>query len=124
MVRVAVEVHGWHALERCGLLLVVQLVSRRRKRTCSTSREEFLQLGAQRRRTQSPARRARSRAAPGLVRLRAPGGAQDMALYIAAAKAARMRDLHCRPTRRHGGGHKHRALALWDHSRDWDPGDS
>ena len=28
-----------------------------------------------------------------LVRLRAPGGAQDMALYIAAAKAARMRDL-------------------------------
>ena len=41
-------------------------------------------------------------AAPGLVRLRAPGRAQDMALYIAAAKAARM---HARPEgpRRHGG---------------------
>jgi len=59
-------------------------------------------------------------AAPGLVRLRAPGGAQDMALYIAAAKAARMRDLKAHVVTAEG---KHRALALWDHSRDWDPGD-
>ena len=59
-------------------------------------------------------------AAPGLVRLRAPGGAQDMALYIAAAKAARMRDLQAHVVTAEG---KHRALALWDHSRDWDPGD-
>ena len=70
-----------------------------------------LQLGTQRRRTQSPAG-ARSRAAPGLVRLRAPGGAQDMALYIAAAKAARVRDLQAHVVTAEG---KHRALALWDH---------
>ena len=31
MVRVAVEVHGWHALESYGLLWVVQLVSRRKE---------------------------------------------------------------------------------------------
>jgi hypothetical protein len=55
---------------------------------------------------------ARSRAAPGLVRLRAPGGAQDMALYIAAAKAARVRDLQAHVVTAEG---KHRALALWDH---------
>ena len=35
---------------------------------------------------------------PGLLRLRAPDGAQDMALYTAAAKAARMRDLQAGPT--------------------------
>jgi hypothetical protein len=43
-----------------------------------------------------------------------------MALYIAAAKAARMRDLKAHVVTAEG---KHRALALWDHSRDWDPGD-
>ena len=42
------------------------------------------------------------------------------ALYIAAAKAARMRDLKAHVVTAEG---KHRALALWDHSRDWDPGD-
>jgi len=41
-------------------------------------------------------------------------------LYIAAAKAARMRDLKAHVVTAEG---KHRALALWDHSRDWDPGD-
>ena len=43
-----------------------------------------------------------------------------MALYIAAAKAARMRDLQAHVVTAEG---KHRALDLWDHSRDWDPGD-
>ena len=43
-----------------------------------------------------------------------------MALYIAAAKAARMRDLKAHVVTAEG---KHRAIALWDHSRDWDPGD-
>ena len=47
-------------------------------------------------------------------------GAQDMALYIAETKAARMRDLKAHVVTAEG---KHRALALWDHSRDWDPGD-
>jgi len=37
-----------------------------------------------------------------------------MALYIAAAKAARMRDLQAHVVTAEG---KHRALALWDHSR-------
>ena len=48
-----------------------------------------------------------------LVRLQAPEGAHDMALYTAAAKAARV----ARPEgpRRHGGGQTNRALALWDH---------
>jgi hypothetical protein len=41
-----------------------------------------------------------------------------MALYIAAAKAARMRDLQAHVVTAEG---KHRALDLWDHSRDWDP---
>jgi len=50
---------------------------------------------------------ALSRTAPGLVRLRALGGAQDMALYIAAAKAARMRDLQAHVVTAEG---KHRAL--------------
>ena len=47
---------------------------------------------------------------PGLLRLRAPDGAQDMALYTAAAKAARMRDLQAHVVTAES---KHRALALW-----------
>ena len=38
-----------------------------------------------------------------------------MALYIAAAKAARMRDLKAHVVTTEG---KHRALALWDHSQE------
>ena len=43
-----------------------------------------------------------------------------MTLHAAAVKAARMRNLKAHVVTAEG---KHRALALWDHPRDWDPGD-
>ena len=57
---------------------------------------------------------------PGMVRIRAPKGAQNMTLYAAAVKAARMRDLKAHVVTAEG---KHRALALWEDARTWDPGD-
>ena len=51
---------------------------------------------------------------------RAGRGAGHGAVHMAAAKAARMRDLKAHVVTAEG---QHRALALWDHSRDWDPGD-
>ena len=58
--------------------------------------------------------------APGMVQLRAPQGAQDTTLHTAAVKAARMRDLKAHVVTAEG---RHRAQALWNDSRTWDPGD-
>ena len=49
-----------------------------------------------------------------------PPGAQDTTLHTAAVKAARMRDLKAHVVTAEG---RHRAQALWNDSRTWDPGD-